>query len=129
MTPSNSVMVADIWPVSSLTTALHARSFCIPCIMSRPFDRCMPAIGEVRAPSTELSRRCCTLIRTKGGTWASSAVLRSQSPFREHSTTPLSAQSMGTEPSIGAKRAAALVRFFLDGDPAQPARACFTLES
>jgi len=34
-----------------------------------------------------------------------------------------------TEPSIGATRAAALVRFFLDGDHALPARTCFTLES
>ncbi|MBV8839607.1 MAG: MmgE/PrpD family protein, partial [Alphaproteobacteria bacterium] len=34
-----------------------------------------------------------------------------------------------TEPSIGARRAAALFRFCLDGDPAQPARTCLTLES
>ena len=44
-------------------------------------------MGEVRAPSTELSVRCWTLICTKGGTSASSAELRSQLPPRAHSTT------------------------------------------
>ena len=34
-----------------------------------------------------------------------------------------------TEPSIGAKRAAALIRFFLNGELTQPARTCLTLES
>src|SRR5262249_5355795 len=100
-------MVADIRPFSSLITAPHTRWFCMPCSINRPFDRWTLVMGEVRAPSTVLSTRCGTLIRKKGGTSASSAVLRSQSPFREHSTIELNEHSMGAEPSIGAARAGA----------------------
>ena len=63
-------------------------------------------MGDVRAPSSELSWRCGTFTRMNWGIPASSALLRSQSPFRVHSITELSAQSMGAEPSRGAPRTA-----------------------
>jgi hypothetical protein len=71
-------------------------------------------MGEVRAPSSELSRRCGTFTRMNAGIPASSALLRSQSPLRPHSTTELRAQSMGAEPSSGAAGTA-------DGRTAEPA--------
>src|SRR5215471_5116526 len=114
MAPSYSFTVAMIWPVFSSMTALHARSFCVPWIINRPFVRCTLAMGDVRAPSTELMTFCGTLILTNGGTSASSAELRSQSPLRAQSVTEVIAHNTGTDPSREAPRAS-------DGNVTEPA--------
>src|SRR5262245_14435425 len=72
--------------------------------MSRPFVRLLWAMGDVRAPSTELRRRFWTSTRTKGGTWASAAEVRSQLSVSQ-SISWWTAQSMGADPSSGAATA------------------------
>ena len=59
--------VADIRPLSSSITAPQTRSCWIPCSISWPFDRWIFTMGEVRAPSSELSTRCGTFTRMKVG--------------------------------------------------------------